>query len=341
MGLSRTRRRVAGAVAGTVLAASLGASLTACSDTQSATPPGEVVPGRASLEIIGDYGFVLIPTGRIDVVVGEPSTDDVSRDDAADDQTHETPDAGSWIPVHVDHDPFGAMAVPVRLMGGSPQPAQVALVVDGTTISLGAPYRVVGEEGTAESGLDNVWVAIDERPDEVESIQVAVTYDGLTQTLVPKNGAREAGVATSLYEQPTEPVDVACRPDGFDKPRVTVDASCTVAPVQRSPYVPGAGWAEEGRTWLVVGAAVSIDRVLLGRRSYGVESIEPSMTVGGNGPLPPSDHFGEVRQDPDRAAATWVFDVPDTGAVRAVLRLEVRLDDRAQPVTTEQAVELG
>ena len=177
------------------------AGLSACAGPDAADA-GDVVPGRASVEVVGDFGFVLIPTGRLDLVLGEPTTDDVGPDLAEDDETHAPPDGGSWVPVHVEHDPFGEGGVPVGLIGGAPQPAELALVVDGTTVHLGAPYRVVGEKGTVDSGLDTVWVAVDEAPDEIGSMKLAVTYDGLTQTLDPATGEREAGAAAGLYDEP-------------------------------------------------------------------------------------------------------------------------------------------
>jgi hypothetical protein len=316
-------------------------ALVACSDDASVTVAGEVVPGRPSLEIVGDFGYVLLPTGRVDVVVGEPVSRVVSADEASDDLDHEAPEGGSWIPVHVFHDPFGDLGVPVSLTGGAPQPAGVALVIDGTTVNLGAPYRVVGESGTADSGLDNVWVAVGERPDEVESVQVAVTYDGLTQTLDPRTGEREAGPAGPLYDAQAEELPALCDPHGFDRAGLRLDVSCAITPAQRTPYLPGAGWAEEGRAWLVIGTAVSVDRVFAGRMSYGVETIEPGMTVDGAGPLPPDGRFGEVRHDPDRASVTWAFDAPDSGSMRVVLTLEVALDRKPSTITVEQVVDVG
>ncbi len=324
-------------------------ALAACSEAASDTVPGEVVAARPSLEVIGDFGFVLIPAGRIDVVVGEPRTGEVTPDEASDDQAHEPPEGGSWIPVHVAHDPFGQMGVPVSLIGGSPQPAQVALVVDGTTISLGAPYRVVGEQGTADSGLDNVWVAVDQRPDQIESVQVAVTYDELTQTMEPKSGARDAGAAAALYVAETEEHEASCSRGGFDVSEVQVETSCVIGPAQRTPYLPGVGWAAEDHAWLVVGMAVWVMKATARGTTYEVARIDPALTVEGGGPLPPDGRLGEVRRDPRRVSATWAFDVPAAGAVEVGLRLGLVLRKQvsdapgpaARRVTFQQTVELG
>jgi hypothetical protein len=324
-----------------LVAAVLTSVLAACSDDVSSTVAGEVVPGRPSLGIVGDFGYVLLPTGRIDVVVGEAVSRVVRADEASDDLDHETPDGGSWIPVHVAHDPFGEMGVPVGLTGGSPQPAAVALVIDGETVNLGAPYRVVGEQGTADSGLDNVWVAVGERPDEIESVQVAVTYDGLTQTLDPRSGDREAGAAEPLYVREADELTATCDPQAFSRARLSLEGSCAIGPAQRTPYLPGAGWADEGRSWLVVGAAVVVDSVRDGRRSFGIDSIQPRLTVDGQVPLPSDGRFGEVRHDPDRASATWAFDAPATGGVEVELTLDISPDAGQRTITVSQVVELG
>ena len=289
-----------------------------------------------------------IPTGRLDLVLGEPTTDDVGPDLAEDDETHAPPEGGSWVPVHVEHDPFGEGGVPVGLIGGAPQPAELALVVDGTTVHLGAPYRVVGEKGTVDSGLDTVWVAVDEAPDEIGSMTLAVTYDGLTQTLDPATGEREAGAAAGLYDEPVADAEAACAADGFDREGVQLDLACLAGPAQRTPYLPGPGWAAEGRSWLVAGIVVSVDNVVVDGTSYDVESLEPTVTLNGSDPLPPDGRFGRVDHSPSRVSGTWAFEAsaggPDQMSISLDLVLEkADVDDPGtgvREVTVEQTVEL-
>jgi hypothetical protein len=345
--------RVPVLVAGPLLGVLVGAGLAACGGPAEAGA-GDVVPGRASVEVIGDFGFVLIPTGRLDLVIGQPTTDDVGPDAAEDDETHAAPEGGSWVPVHVEHDPFGEGGVPIGLIGTAPQPAALALVVDGTTIDLGAPYRVVGDQGTVDSGLDTVWVAVDEAPDEIESLQLAVTYDGLTQTLDPSMGERDAGAAAALYDDPLPEVETSCPTQGFasDSESVRLDLACSVSPPQRTPYLPGAGWVDDGRSWLVTGMAVSVDSVVVDGTSYDVETIEPTVTVDGSPPLPPDGRLGgrlgQVDHTPDRVAATWAFEASAEGPGQLGITLDLLLhkgdaDDPGPGVrelTVTQTVEL-
>ena len=104
----------------------------------------------------------------------------------------------------------------------------------------------------------------------------AVTYDGLTQTLDPATGEREAGAAAGALrraESRTSRRRV--------RPTVSTERACSsTSPAwqglpQRTPYLPGPGWAADGRSWLVVGISVSVDSVVVDGTSYDVESLEP------------------------------------------------------------------
>jgi hypothetical protein len=321
--------------------------VTACTSGDRAAT-GEVVPGRASVEVSGAEGYVLIPTGRLDLTLGEPTTEALSGHVANDAEGHLPPDGGSWVPVHIEHHPFGDGGVPIGLMAGDPQPAEVALVVDGTTVDLGDPYRVVGDKGTADSGLDNVWVAVDKPPDEIESLRFAVTYDGLTQTLDPATGRREAGAAAALYDEPSPVADPVCPFGRYQRESVRADIFCHVGAGQRTPYLPGPGWADDGRAWLVVDSAISIDSVEVDGTSYDVETIEPHVTVNGAEPLPPDGRFGQVDHTPSRFAATWAFAASARGPDQFGITLELvlqkaDLDDPGpgvREVTVKRTVEL-
>ena len=126
-------------------------------------------------------------------------------------------------------------------------------------------------------------------------MEFAVTYDGLTQTLDPTTGEREAGAAAALYDEQVTTRSSACPADGFDAGAVSADLACQVGPPQRTPYLPGPGWAADGATWLVVGAAISIDSVEVRGTSYDVASLEPQVTLNGLEPLPPDGRLGRGR----------------------------------------------
>ena len=91
-----------------------------------------------------------------------------------------------------------------------------------------------------------MYVAVDQAPDDVGDVSFEVTYDGLTQTVSPTTGERDAGAAAPLYDEPTIGVEAPCTSEGFATPQVQPDVSCVVNAPQRTPYLPGHGWAEDG-----------------------------------------------------------------------------------------------
>ena len=315
----------------------LGAGLTACGDQGSATSAGEVVVGHASDEVTGDAAFVLLPTGRIDLVVGAP-TEKLTDEQVEDGRR--APDGGSFLPVSWAHDPFGEGGVPIGVIGAEPQEAQVTLVAGGTRADLGSPYRVVGETGTADSGVSTMYVAVDQSPDEVGDVSFEVTYDGLTQTVSTSSGERDAGVAAPLYDEPTIGVEAPCTSEGFATPQVQPDVSCVVNAPQRTPYLPGHGWAEEGRTFVLVTAFFTVDSVEVQGSSHDVDEVTPRLTLDGADPLPPDGRFGEPELQPGAAAGTWAFDVAGDGVGELEISLDCVLDDGGE-VTLQQTVPLG
>jgi hypothetical protein len=315
----------------------LGAGLTACGDQGSATSAGEVVVGHASDEVTGDVAFVLLPTGRVDLTVGAP-TEKLTDEQVEDGRR--APDGGSFLPVSWAHDPFGESGVPIGVIGAEPQEAQVTLVAGETRADLGSPYRVVGETGTADTGVSTMYVAVDQSPDEVGDVSFEVTYDGLTQTVSPATDDRDAGVAAPLYAEPTIGVEAPCTSEGFATPQVKPDVSCVVNAPQRTPYLPGHGWAEAGRTFVLVTAFFTVDSVEVRGSSHDVDEVTPRLTLDGADPLPPDGRFGEPELQPGAAAGTWAFDVAGDGVGELEISLDCVLDDGGE-VTLQQTVPLG
>ena len=328
-------RRLAAATLTTGLL--LGAGLTACGDQGSTTSAGEVVVGHPSDEVTGDSSFVLLPTGRVDLTVGEP-TEKLTEEQVGD--ARRAPDGGSFLPVSWAHDPFGESGVPIGVIGAEPQEAQVTLVAGGTRADLRSPYRVVGETGTADTGVSTMYVAVDQAPDDLGDVSFEVTYDGLTQTVSPATGDRDAGVAAPLYDEPTIGVEAPCTSEGFATPQVQPDVSCVVNAPQRTPYLPGHGWAEEGRTFVLVSAFFTVDSVEVGGTSSDVGEITPRLTLDGADPLPPDGRYGGPGAGARAASGTWAFDVPDDTVGELTISLDCVLDGGGE-VTLEQTVPLG
>jgi hypothetical protein len=317
---------------------------TACGDQGSAASAGEVVVGHASDQVTGDSAFVLLPTGRIDLTVGDPTEKLTDERVGA---VRRAPDGGSFLPVSWSHDPFGESGVPIGVIGAEPQGAQVTLVAGGTRADLGSPYRVVGESGTADTGVSTMYVAVDQAPDDVGDVSFEVTYDGLTQIVSPATGDRDAGAAAPLYDEPTIGVEAPCTPEGFATPTVQPDVSCVVNAPQRTPYLPGQGWAEQDRTWLLVTVDITLSRVDIGRTTYDVQSVQPHLTVNGADPLPADERFGSAEPLPTSVRDTWAFVGAREGANRLTIALDLVLEKTSGPgpstrrATVQQSVDLG
>ncbi|MBF4764061.1 hypothetical protein ISU07_13075 [Nocardioides islandensis] len=327
----------------TVLAGLLvGAGLTACGDEASSADGGDVVVGHLSDKVQGDAAFVLLPTGRIDLTVGAP-VDEVTADQAGDGKKHSAPDGGAFVPVTWSHDPFGEGGVPIGVIGADPQEADVVLVSGDTRADLGAPYRLAGDQGTTDTGVGTMYVAVD---GDGRSATFEVSYDGLTQTVDPATGDRAAGAAAPLYADRTVGVEAPCTQEGFAHGDVVPDVSCVVDAPVRTPYLPGHGWAADGDTWLLLGIDITISGVRVGATSYDVQSVRHRITVNGADAVEVDERSGDSEPLPSAVRGTWVFD-GGTGADTLDITLDLVLEKKSGPgpstrqETVQQEVALG
>ena len=242
---------------------------------------------------------MLLPTGRIDLTVGDP-TDELTEEQVGD--ARRAPDGGSFLPVAWAHDPFGESGVPIGVIGAEPQEAQVTLVAGETRADLGSPYRVVGDTGTADTGVSTMYVAVDQAPDDVGDVSFEVTYDGLTQTVSPCHGRPRRGRRGTAVRRADDRRRGAVHVRGVrDAARCSPTSPCVVNAPQRTPYLPGHGWAEEGRTFVLVSAFFTVDSVEVGGTSSDVGEVTPRLTLDGADPLPPDGRYGAPEQEPGAA----------------------------------------
>ena len=301
--LGRTLR--SGAVVTLVLAAAV-----ACTDGPDRDAAGTVVAGRASTRVEGSSGFLLVPAGRIDVTVGEPVTAALPATSTADDAEHAPPTGGSFVPVAWSHHPF-ALPAGMALVGTDPRPTEIALLVDGTSYPLGSPYGVPSVGGTVDSPVGVMYVAV---PGVPESVVVSAAYDGLTQTLDPRSGQLDPGAAGPLYHHIDHVGAPRCAADGWSgQRRLTATTRCRVSEPRRLPYLPEVGWAEPGRSWLVVGYRVTLDvaRGADPADRYRSSAVSAELTLDGAGPV--ADRSGPGSGRPDTVAGVLAFDGALTG----------------------------
>lgn len=109
--------------------------------------------------------------------------------------------------------------------------------------------------GKAKSG--SVAMAV---PGDGNDIALAVTYEGLTQTVTFKDGKLQSK-ATAFYDDFNDSTNVTDTPEPFKiikDGKVGVDATFDLESVSASlsAYDPKSGWAPEGRAWLAVKASL-------------------------------------------------------------------------------------
>jgi hypothetical protein len=339
---------VTGAAAAVVLAATV---LVTWDDLRDGVASGTLVEtfdlDLAAGRLTG--GDVMLPTGRLAVTVGEPTrelprdataTGSVSRRDV-----EKVGDFGrylgvGWALTRPRNDDRFAWDEKVQ------RQVEVVLVADGTRHDLraGESDRSHGRFVTTKT----VYLAL---PGEPRDLSIEVTYDGLTQKLDPRTGERETGVAQPLYGPAgawtASPASVcASRFPGADGSGIPLAAPgfefqekedslvrCVLAPPVPSPYVPGAGWARPGRTWLSV---LLVTRPPVGtpvvywpdvetepNALYALKLQISSVTLGGAAPDTTRRYFlqdeAQLRRS-DTTGAYLVFDVAPSTAQRLELR---------------------
>lgn len=262
--------------------------------------PGMLLAG-SPVKPAGDSTFLLTPSGRLDVTVGDP-VDSLSGARLRDSKGRRAPSGGRLIPVYAE---FHADS-PSEAVGlvGPPLSVGFALNTGGRTYPVGATWQApdqpdVGE--LLESRTYYLAVAGD-----ADDVTVAVDYDDLTQTVDPRSGERDAGAAAALYDAPAELSSSDCSTAGWrtDRPQTRLEVRCAVR-VGTTPWAGDqGGWAEPGTAWLVV--EVVLRSPLIWQRQQA-ESRPDSVLL-------------DARLDGDRPAATPMKrPSPDAGYLRQVL----------------------
>lgn len=257
----------------------------------------EVVQGRASVKVVGARQTVLVPTGALRLTVGAP-VGRIGARGAADGLRHD----GSFVPVAWSFDP--GRAVPGQsVLGQSARSASVIVTVGETPYALPAPYTVSdGEVVGATRGVAYV--------PGTDSPIVEVAYDGLSQTWEPSTGRFERGAAAPLYASAGSG-DLPC-PDGPQtEDGVTATVICRIS-TERMPYVPGRGWAEPGRAFVLVSFGVAVVQATRDGLPLTPGNGSVAMTVDGDEAVTTLGH--PVRAAPGFVGGATVFEGAVSGA---------------------------
>lgn len=216
--------------------------------------------------LAGSDSDVELPVGSLDFTVSRPlahlpaSADPIGRDRRDIETVH---GFGRYIGVSWTFQ----RSNPSVAVANNARQFTVSLVADDRTYDLRAAVSEGSETGLAVTSK-SVALAV---PGNPGAMSLLVAYDGLTQTLTLPSGAVRAGVEQPYYSSPQYPTwgergaeFVRMKAPGFqfDDPEGGM-IQCTGTAAFTSPYVDGPGWAEVGRTWLVVPFATSVATPLL------------------------------------------------------------------------------
>jgi hypothetical protein len=194
---------------------------------------------------------------------------------------------------------------------GYPTTFSLGLTAGGERTDLGE--HDVDLHETAESGVFPEGSLIAVVAGDGDDLEVEVTYEDQTQTVVMASGKVDPGRAAALYPDgpasygASDPCDARRTPEARLIDAGAGSIYCRIGPLTRTPYLPELGWAEEGRVWSIVDVTVTAPRSVVWlptgvdyqvRRDAVVVSLEGGEPVRG----PRTD------DEPTDGSGTWVFD---------------------------------
>lgn len=239
---------------------------------------GEVVQMASPREVAGSTFEFVVPSGTLNVTVGDP-VEKVPDSDLADKDQAKPRGGDVFVPMSVEFDDRGSIGTQLFHRGLGDDDYAVSLLADGDALPVG--------QMTSRS----FYVRIPES--KSSALGAEVDFQGVAQREYV-DGDRDDGDAAALYGYPDTVEKALCR-DGWkavaSKPEVKAAVDCDVSAVAY-PYAPGAGWAsdkEPGAMWAVIEASTvlqSLEVVQGGdpQACAEVEGAGSNVTVDGREP---------------------------------------------------------
>lgn len=221
----------------------------ACGEDTSSVDVGDLVAAREDSQFSdGAPSSLVLPIGRLEVFLGEPT----ARLDARHTRQLEpatAPPGSTFVPITWQYD-AGTFGDHAAYLGEAPTP-KVELRADR------AGYRLPAPDSTGQGG-ESFYVLVS---GSGRDLDLAVTYDGVEQSVDLLTGERDPGDAAGLYDlTPATTKTRACEKGAdFNGTAGYPDYRCRYSRPVRLPYADGA-WAEPGRTFLALTVTTSIRR---------------------------------------------------------------------------------
>lgn len=272
-------------------------------------------------QVTGTSAVVNVPYGAMTFTVTEPLEE---LPLGVDDELLAT--SAHWVGVSWATVPTNVSKTQQSLGLDFARPAKVVLVADDDRYDLLADRS---EQLNSQKPPLNkaVFVSVPKAPTEVV---VEVIYDGVTQKFTPGIRNLNTGKASSLYAAPTWTISA---PECDEKWTISAPGfqfydgdnvvTCRIVGATSVAYLEGKGWAEEGRSWLIVPI---LTNALDPFATWPALETDPSeiyplklraTTVEINGEAPVSV-LSYYQDAPDQlreglTGAQYVFDVPYAG----------------------------
>ncbi|MDP3893838.1 hypothetical protein [Nocardioides sp.] len=219
----------------------------------------------------GDKSSLLVPEGRLELVVTEPGETVPARDTLGSQDLSAASGARivgiAWKVV-----PGAASTVQTALAGPGKAPGALAVLAGDQQFSL-----TEGEQWRRGA----VFVAV---PEDAE-LMVEVDYDTVTQRVDPRTGRQEVSAAAQpLYEEPGDLADQSsCRPGQGADPEWTATMVCWARGTTVS-YVHDVGWAPEHEPWRVVQLEMRLDSAVHQGARYAATASSGTALLDGAEP---------------------------------------------------------
>lgn len=307
---------------GLVLA--LGATLSGCDagtadeDRPHKVVAGEMIEAAGVSPEVGDEHVVMLPSGKVTFTVTDPIrhvdfTDTTRTDDL------EPADGVDLVGISWEHERYVYARDVGEALAGNFQVDKTQKV--GLSIVADDKSYDFPDIGTAAEpgGADNFHVGLARAASE---LALEVEYDGLVQAVDLRTGVVDQGAAAPLYRaelaggaEPDEQ-SASCPSVDRDGGRLRWYFFCQVERAIAVPYVPGQGWAADGRTFVVAWAFASVGGVdwILDDNHYASYSAKPRQlrtTLDG------AASVTAIEAKQMSSSAEWlVFDVPVAKAHR-------------------------
>ncbi|HWU23119.1 MAG TPA: hypothetical protein VN088_16395 [Nocardioides sp.] len=291
-------------------------ALAACGTSGTSIQAGDVVPARQARQFThGRLSTLATPIGTLQIHTGKEVTQ-LSADDTHELTAQTAPAGLSYLPITWSYDK-STTSVYSRYVASNALPTVDVHSGDGS-------YRLPAPDPA--QGAESFYVLVATSSDHP---QLALTFDGVEQTVDLTTGKRHAGRARGLYRLSYRTEKAAdCPSHATWVENANSNSTCSFSGPLLLPYAGGA-WAKPGHEWLVVTVKTRLATYVQAGETVASGGIYYPQGVRGTyrlGHLAPVRTIG-ASDDTDECP------VPQTGACNTNTALVFDSTDRARTLT--------